>query len=249
MLVPKKSGKWRLCIDYRLVNRITKKDAYAIPIIQEIFDVFKDAFIFSTIDLFCWYHQIPMYESDQEITSFTTKFGNHYFKLMPFGLTNALATFQREMNRIFFDLINKFVQIYLDDIIVYSPFIEEHLIDLANVFKILRKYKLKLNIEKYHFCAFEVEVLGHKIFNKVLHPLEKITDAITKLDHPTNITELRSFLGIIGYYRNFIENYSSLSFLLCKLLKKNSIFERSNNHITSFNILKRALKNNMLSMF
>ena len=97
------------------------RDANAIPIIQEIFDALKDAVIFSTIDLFSGYHQIPMYEINQEITSFTTKFGNYYFKVMPFGLTNAPATFQREMNRIFFDLINKCVQIYLDDIIVYSP--------------------------------------------------------------------------------------------------------------------------------
>jgi len=93
-------------------------------------------------------------ESDQEITTFTTKFGNYYFKVMPFGLTKDPATFQREMNRIFFDFINKcVVQIYLDDIIVYSPSIEHHLIDLSNVFKLLRKYnKLKLNIEKCHFC-------------------------------------------------------------------------------------------------
>ena len=106
-----------------------------------------------------------MYESDQEITSFTTKFGNYYFKVMPFRLTNAPATFQREMNRIFFDLINKCVQIYLDDII-YSPSIEQHLIDLADVFKILRKFKLKMNIEKCHFWVFEVEALGHKISTK-----------------------------------------------------------------------------------
>ena len=93
VLVQKKNGRWRLCINYRLLNKITKKDAYAIPIIQEIFDGLKDAVIFSTIDLSSGYHQIPMYENDQEITSFTTKFGNYYFKVMPFGLTNAPATF------------------------------------------------------------------------------------------------------------------------------------------------------------
>jgi len=182
-----------------------------------------------------------MYESDQEITSFTTKFGNYYFKVMPFGLTNAPATFQREMNRIFFDLINKCVQIYLDDIIVYSPSIEQHLIDLTNVFKILRKFKLKMNIEKCHFCVFEVEALGHTISNKGLLPLEKKIDAIKKLDNPSNVTELRSFLGMVGYYRNFIENYATLTSPLCKLLRKNSTFEWTNEHTTSIEKLKEAL--------
>ena len=101
VMVPKKNGKWRLCVDYRLVNNITKKDSYALPKIQEIFDGLKDATIFSTIDLFSRYHQIPMYTEDQEITTFTTKFDNYYFKVMPFGLTNAPSTFQREIKNIF----------------------------------------------------------------------------------------------------------------------------------------------------
>jgi len=128
VLVPKKNGRWRLYVDYRLINNITIKDVYSLPKIQEIFDALKDATIFSTIDLFSGYHQIPMLVDDQEVISFTTKYGNYYFKVMPFGLTNAPATFQREMNRIFFDLINNCVQIYLDDIIVYSPNIEQHFI-------------------------------------------------------------------------------------------------------------------------
>jgi len=243
VLVPKKNGRWRLCIDYRLLNNITKKDAYAIPIIQEIFDALKDAYIFSTLDLFSGYHQIPMFKDDQELTSFTTKFGNYYFKVMPFGLTNAPATFQREMNRIFFDLINKCVQIYLDDIIVYSPSIEQHLIDLTNVFEILRNNKLKMNIEKCHFCVYEVEALGHKISNKGLLPIERKVDAIKNLDIPTNISELRSFLGMVGYYRNFIENYASISEPLRKLLRKNSPFIWTKEQTISFDNMKNSLCN------
>ena len=129
------------------MNKLTKKkDAYAIPVIQEIFDTLKDAVIFSTVDLFSVYHQIHMYKDDWELTSFTTKFGNYYFKVMPFGLTNPPVTFQREMNRIFFDLIDKWVDIYLDDIIIFSPSIEQHLIDISKVFEILRENNLIMNI-------------------------------------------------------------------------------------------------------
>jgi len=130
---------------------------------------------------------------------------------------------------------------YLDDIIVYSPSTEQHLIDLVNVFKILRKYKLKMNIEKCHFCVYEVEALGHRISNKGLLPIEKKVDAIQKLEFPTNITELRSFLGMVGYYRNFIDKYSSISATLCRLIKKNIPYVWTMEHTNSFNNLKDAL--------
>jgi len=126
-----------------------------------------------------------MFVDDQEVTSFTTKYGNYYFKVIPFGLTNALVTFQREMNRIFFDLINSCVQIYLDDIIVYSPNVKQHL-DLKEVFNILRKHKLKLNIEKCHFYRYEVEALGHKVTNKGLLLIKKKVEDISKMNIPNN---------------------------------------------------------------
>ena len=150
-----------------------------------------------------------MWAEDMEKTSFTTKFGNYYFKVMSFGLTNASATFQREMNRIFFDLINDCVQIYLDDIIIYSDSFENHLIHLSKIFNILRKYNLKLNIEKWHFCQTEIEALGHKVTTDGLLPLEKKTLFIMNMTPPTNVSELCSFLGMTGYYRNFIDNYSA----------------------------------------
>jgi len=181
VLVLKKNGKWRLCVDFRKLNDITIKDAYALPKIREIFDALKDAKIFSSIDLFSGYHQIPMWAEDMEKTSFTTKFGYYYFKVMPFGLTNTPATFQREMNRIFFDLINDCVQIYLDDIIIYSDSFEKHLIYLSKVFNILRKYNLKLNIEKCHFCQTEIEALGHKVTTDGLLPLDKKTLSIMNM--------------------------------------------------------------------
>lgn len=137
-----------------------------------------------------------MWADDIEKISFTTKFENYYFPnlVMPFGLTIVSATFQREMNRIFFDLINECVQIYLDDIIIYSDSFENHLIHLTKVFEILRKHKLKLNIEKCNFCQYEIETLGHIVIVKGLLPLEKKTLAIMNMKPSTNVSELRSFL-------------------------------------------------------
>jgi len=221
----------------------TIKDAYSLQKIQEIFDALKDTTIFSTIDLISGYHQNPTFVNDQEVTSFTIKYGIFYFNVIPFGLTNTSATFQREMNGIFFFLINNFVQIYLDDIIVYSSNVEQHLLDLKEVFNILRKHKLKLNIEKCHFYRYEVEALGHKVTIKGLLPIKKKVETISKMNIPNSITELRSFLGIVGYYRNFIDNYALISVPLCKLLRKNVEYVWTLEHTESFHKLINALVN------
>jgi len=131
----------------------------------------------------------------------------------------------------------------LNDIIVYSTTIEQHLKDLVSVFQILRENKLKINLEKCHFCMFEVEALGHKVTKKGLLLLENKVKAINNLDTPTNVTELRSFLGMIGYYRNFIDNYASLSSPLCGLLRKNVSYIWTDEHTKSFNKLKETLVN------
>jgi len=201
--VPKKNSKWRLCIDYRKVNEATKKDSYSLPNIEEIFDSLDGAKIFSTLDLYSGYHQILMDDDSVEITTFTTKFGNYQFKVMPFGLTGAPATFQREMNRILFPLIGKCVYNFIDDILIYSRTEEEHLEHLKQVLEIFKEHKLKINIEKCSFMQTEVEVLGHKVSSEGLSPLENKVEAIKEWKAPSNIHELRSFLGAIGYYRNF----------------------------------------------
>eukprot|EP00833_Pecoramyces_ruminatium_P007356 jgi/Orpsp1_1/1181388/evm.model.c7180000077042.1 len=193
VLVQKKNGKWRLCIDFRKLNNVTVKDAYALPKIREIFDALKDAKIFSTIDLFSGYHQIPMWDEDMEKTSFTTKFGNYYFKVMPFGLTNAPATFQREMNRIFFKLINECVQIFIDDVIIYSGNFSNHLIDLSKVFEILRENKLKVNIEKCCFCQPEIDALGHRVTTDGLLPLSKKVESIKNAEFEWTNIQNQSF--------------------------------------------------------
>ena len=243
VLVPKPNGKWRLCIDYRKVNDVTEKDSYSLPNIDEIFDSLDGAKIFTTLDLYSGYHQILMDEESVEITSFTTKFGNYQFKVMPFGLTGAPATFQREMNKILFPLIGKCVYNFIDDILIYSRTIEEHLEHIKEVLKIFKKYHLKINIEKCKFMQTEVEVLGHKLTTEGLSPMDSKVEAIRNWKSPTNVHELRSFLGAVGYYRNFVNKYSQISAPLCKLLKKGEKYIWNKEQEESFKSLKEGLIN------
>jgi len=241
VLVPKHNGKWRMCVDYRKLNQVTEKDAYSLPLIDEIFDGLNGATVFSTLDLYSGYHQIPMHPESIDFTSFTTIFGNFNFNVMPFGLTNAPATFQREMNKILFPLIGKCVYNFIDDILVFSKTKEEHLTHLNEVLSIFRKNNLKINIEKCSFMKKEVKVLGHLLTNKGLRPLPDKIEAIVNWNPPKDVSELRSFLGTVGYYRQFIRNYSALSEPLCRLLKKNQKFIWTNEQDTSFSILKESL--------
>ena len=179
LLVKKKNGEWRMCVDYRKLNEITIKDAYALPFIDELLESVHGAKIFSALDLFSGYHQIPMDPKDVEKTAFTTKFGNYNFVVMPFGLTNAPASFQREMNRILIPLIGKCLFVYMDDILVYSPTFEQHLKDLESVFQILRKYKFSVNITKCKFCQKSVEVLGHVLSDEGIKPIPSKVFAIS----------------------------------------------------------------------
>jgi len=222
LLVKKKNGKWRMCIDYRKLNDITIKDSYALPFIDELISSVKGAKIFSALDLYSGYHQIPMNLNDIEKTSFTTKFGNYNFKVMPFGLTNAPATFQREMNRILLPLIGECLFVYIDDIVIYSKSLEEHLLHLKQVFEIFLKYNLALNLQKCKFFQEKVEVLGHVLTPNGLKTAPSKVQSIALWNAPTNVNQLRSFLGLASYYRKFIQNFSLRADPLFQLLKKNN---------------------------
>ena len=243
VLVPKHNGKWRMCIDYRKVNDVTIKDSYSLPNIDEIFDSLDGAKIFTTMDLYSGYHQILMDEESVEVTSFTTKFGNYQFKVMPFGLTGAPATFQREMNKILFPYIGEFVFNFIDDILIYSKTVEEHLDHIKKVLDVFKEHKLKINIEKCSFMQSEVEVLGHKVSDKGLSPLDSKIEAIKKWIAPTDLHELRSFLGAIGYYRTFIDKYAQITAPLCKLLRKGVKYQWKDEQEKSFKMLKEKLMN------
>ena len=249
VLVPKHNGKWRMCVDYRRVNDATMKDSYSLPNIDEIFDSLDGAKIFTTMDLYSGYHQILMDEESVEVTSFTTKFGNYQFKVMPFGLTGAPATFQREMNKILFPFIGVFVFNFIDDILIYSKTVEEHFEHIRKVLEVFKVWKLKINIEKCSFMQPEVEVLGHKVSSKGLSPLDSKIEAIKKWKAPTDIHELRSFLGAIGYYRTFIDKYAQTTAPLCKLLRKGIKYQWKEDQEESFILLKEKLMNAPILMF
>eukprot|EP00833_Pecoramyces_ruminatium_P001297 jgi/Orpsp1_1/1175329/evm.model.c7180000053428.1 len=162
---------------------------------------------------------------------------------MPFGLTGAPATFQREMNKILFPLIGECVYNFIDDILIYSKTVEEHIQHIQEVLKILKENKLNINIEKCRFMKTEVDVLGHRLTNQGLKPQLSKIEAIRNWLTPSNVHELRSFLGAVGYYRNFINQYAQVSFPLCNLLKKGVAYKWTELHQQSFQTLKEKLIN------
>ena len=176
VLVLKKNKKWRMCVVYRKLNNVTIKDAYALPIIDSIlFSIGRKVMVFTTIDLFSGFHQISMNKEDIPKTTFTTMFGNYQFRVMPFGLCNAPGTFQREMNRIFFPLIGVCMLIYIDDLVIFSPSMEEHIQNLRKVITIIKNNGLKINLEKCHIFKKKVELLGHILSVEGVAPIpEKI---------------------------------------------------------------------------
>ena len=230
-----------MCVDYQKLNNLTIKDAYALPLIEDILCYVGQNSVLSTLDLFSGYHQVPMYPEHQDLTCFTTLYGNYNFKVMPFGLCNAPATFQREMNRIFFDLIGNCVFIYIDDLVAFSNSWEQHVKDLEKVFTISMNNKLKINIEKCKFFQEEVELLGHILSSKRIKPIPEKVRVITNWIPPKNISQLRSFLGAVGYYRKFIKNFALIAKPLFKLLKKGAEFKWSNEADIAFKILKERL--------
>jgi len=183
-----------------------------------------------------------MLPEDKDRTCFTTIYGNYNFIVTPFGLCNAPATFQREMNRIFFNLIGKCVFIYINDLIVFSESLEQHITNLESVFNILNENGLKINIGKCHFFKKDVEILGHRLTVDGLMPQDsKIPKVILNWLPPQNIKQLRSFLGAVGYYRKFIANFAQIAHPLYNLTKKDVPFIWNSNCSTSFDTLKMMI--------
>ena len=241
VLVPKKDGTTRFCIDFRAINSVTITDAYALPSIQEIFDSMDGSAIYSTLDLTSGYWQIPMEDSSIQKTAFCTHNGNWEFTRMPFGLKNAPALFQRTMNRVLTGLIGKICFVYLDDIVIFSKSPEEHARHLAMIFTRLQDANLKLKRKKCFFGLGKIELLGYTISGSGIAPQESKVSAIKQLPTPTTKTEVRSFLGMCNYYRRCIPNYAQISRPIQDLTSPKINFKWTEECGQSFDQLKKVL--------
>lgn len=228
-------------IDYRKLNDITVGDAHPLPNIDDILDQLGQAKYFSTLDLASGFHQISMEEKDKPKTSFSTPQGHYEFNRTPFGLKNAPATFQRLMNIVLSGLTGIKSFVYLDDIVVYGSSLQHHNMNLRDVFEKLREHNLKLQPDKCEFLRKEVAYLGHIITDEGIKPNPKKISAIQEIKQPKTPKDIKSFLGLVGYYRKFIQNFSSIARPLTTLLKKDTAFNWTPKCQESFENLKTVL--------
>ena len=206
LLVPKKDGTWRMCVDCRAVNNITVKYRHPIPRLDDMLDELHGSCLFTKIDLKSGYHQIRMKEGDEWKTAFKTKYGLYEWLVMSFGLTNAPSTFMRLMNHVLRPFLGKFVVVYFDDILVYSKSLEEHIGHLRSVLDVLRKELLYANLKKCSFCMEKVVFLGFVVSGQGIAIDEEKVKAIKDWPTPKSATEVRSFHGLASFYRRFVKD-------------------------------------------
>lgn len=245
-IVPKKEDslgnkRWRLVIDYRALNEKTLGDAYPLPNIADILDQLGSAKYFSVFDLASGFHQIAMNPGDAQKTAFTTPYGLYEFTRMPFGLKNAPATFQRLMDQVLTGLQGIELFVYLDDIVIYSSSLDQHTIKFRELCTRLRKSGLKLQPDKCEFLRTEVAYLGHIITCDGVKPDPKKIEAVQNFPTPTNAKTIKQFLGLAGYYRRFIPNFSKIAKSLTNLLKKDIPFRWTQKEQSAFVALRDAL--------
>ena len=241
LLVPKKDGGWRMCVDYRKVNAVTKKVSYPIPRTEDTFDYLLQARWFSKVDAASGFWQVPMEASSKEKTAMITPDGLFQWKVMPFGLCNAPATFQRLMDVVLSGLKWKECLVYLDDVLIFSKDWDEHLLHLNHVFDRLEKANISLKLSKCEFAKNEIQFLGHIVKDQTLIPDERNVEAVRNFPQPKDLTGTRAFLGLVGHYRRFIPKFADKSEALRKLLKKGQAFVWEKEQQDSFKDLKNII--------
>ena len=211
MFVKKKDGTLRLCVDYRQLNKATVKNKYPLPRIDDLFDQLQGTEYFSKIDLQSGYHQLRIRREDTLKTAFRTRYGHYEFQVLPFGLTNAPAAFMDLMNRVFRPYLDRFVIVFIDDILIYSKSQEEHEEHLRAVLQVLRRNQLYAKASKCEFWLQEIDFLGHTICKDGIKVDSRKVEAVVTWPRPTNVTKIRSSLGLAGYYRRFIQDFSKIA--------------------------------------
>ena len=225
IFVKKKDGTFRMCIDYHELNKLTVKNRYPLPRIDDQFDQLQGSSVYSKIDLRSGYHQLRVREEDIPKTAFKTRYGHYEFQVMPFGLTNAPAVFMDLMNQVCKPYLDKFMIVFIDDILIYSCNEEEHAQHLRTILELLREEKLYAKFSKCDFWIKKVQFLGHVIDSKGIHVDPAKIEAIKNWTSPTSPTEIRQFLGLAGYYRRFIEGFSKIAKPYTELTQKKKKFD------------------------
>ena len=208
MFSKKKDKTFRLCIDYRQLNRVTIKNRYPLSRIDDLFDQLRGVWVYSKIDLDTGYHQLRVMKADIPKTTFRMRYEHFEFTVMPLGLTNALAAFMNLMYRVFQPYLDRFVVVFVDDILIYSKLEEEHEDHLRIVLQALRDHQLYAKFKKCEFLLTKVRFLGHVVLSSGLSMDLRKVEAVMGWERPKSVFEIRSFLGLAGYYMRFIEDFS-----------------------------------------
>jgi hypothetical protein len=241
LFVKKKDGSVRMCVDYRALNKITERNMSGLPRMDELFDRVLGAKFFSKLDLRSGYHQIPLHPDDRAKTAFNTRFGHFEFTVLPFGLTNAPATFSTLMQKIFHPFLDEFVVCFLDDILIFSKSEKDHEDHLRKALEVLRSHKLYAKKEKCEFFKTSVHFLGHIISSDGIAVEADKVKAIQEWPECRTIDEIRSFLGLCGFYRRFVKDFSKKALPLTDLTKKKHKWKWEKEELQAFNSIKYAV--------
>jgi hypothetical protein len=241
LFVKKKDHSLKLCVDYRPLYVVTIKNKYPLPCIDILFDQLAGAKVFSKIDLRSGYHPIKIKPSDIPKTAFSTRYGLYEYLVMSFGLTNTLAYFMYLMNSVFMPELNKFVVVFIDDILIYSKNLEDHARHLHIILQRLREHHVYAKFSKCEFWLDTVKFLGHTISSDGICVDPSKVQEVMDWKHPTLVHQIRSFLGLAGYYRRFIPDFSKIAKPMKELLKKGVKFFWNEKCEEAFHTLRAQL--------
>ncbi|XP_076301534.1 uncharacterized protein LOC143219409 [Lasioglossum baleicum] len=244
VLTKKKNGEIRMCVDFRTLNKITVRDNFPLPLIEDQLDLLEGKKYFTTLDLKDGFFHVKMDEASVKFTSFVTPFGQYEYTRMPFGLKGAPLKFQRYVTEIFKELINEGeISVYLDDFLIATETIEHHMEVLGKVFKLLTANLLNLRLDKCRFLQTKLDYLGYTVTNEGIRPTEQGLEAVKKFPLPRNVREVQGFLGLCSYFRKFIEGFSILAKPLYDLTRKDAKFQLGEKEKQAFEMLKNRLLN------